>query len=143
MSNKRSFATILWSGFVGTFLEWYDFAIYGFLAPIISPLFFPHHHAITSLLMTYSVFAVGYLARPLGGVLFGRWGDLYGRKSVLMFTILLMAIPSFLMGCLPTYEQIGVLAPVLMILLRCLQGIAAGGESMGAVIFVFNAHFRT
>lgn len=131
--------SLLCACFFGTVLEWYDFAVYGFLAPIIAGLFFPHQQALVSLLLTYSVFAMGYLVRPLGGMFFGILGDRIGRKPTLIITVLLMAIPTVAIGCLPTYQSVGMIAPILLIVLRFLQGLSAGGESIGAIIFVYEA----
>lgn len=123
-------------GIFGNILEWYDFAVFGFLAPVIGTLFFPEDDAMAGLLKTYGVFAVGYLMRPLGGVVFGIIGDKYGRKKALQLSIFMMAIPTVLVGCLPTHEQVGVTATILLILLRLLQGISVGGELIGSVSFL-------
>lgn len=131
-SNKRH----VLAGTVGNILEWYDFAIYGFLAPVISPLFFPDADPIVSLIKTYGVFAAGYLMRPIGGVIFGHIGDRMGRKKALQLSIAMMAIPTVLVGLLPTYAQIGTGAAVLLIGLRLLQGISVGGELIGSMSYL-------
>ena len=124
------------AGVVGNFVEWYEYGVYGYLAYIISQLFFPEGDPAAALLGTYAVFAISFFVRPLGGVLFGRWGDKVGRRTVLAFAILLMSGATFLIGVLPTYATIGFAAPVLLLILRLTQGLAAGGEYVGAVAFV-------
>jgi MHS family proline/betaine transporter-like MFS transporter len=124
------------AGVIGNVLEWYDFALFGFLAPIISPLFFPAESRIASLLATYGVFALGFLMRPVGGILFGHIGDRMGRKKALEWSVLLMALPTTMLGLLPTYAQIGLLAPLLLTLIRMLQGISVGGEFIGSISFL-------
>jgi len=113
---------------IGNTLEWYDFAAYGFLAATFGANFFPLGNHFLSLLASYGVFASGFFTRPLGGVLFGHVGDRVSRRMALLTSVLAMAIPSFMIGLLPTYDSIGVLAPVLLILLRMIQGISVGGE---------------
>jgi MFS family permease len=122
----------------GTVVEWYEFFLYGTAATLVfNKVFFPAsdsaYGAIFAAMLTY---AVGFLARPLGGVVFGHFGDKYGRKKLLQFAILLVGVVTFLMGCLPTLDQIGVWAPVLLVVLRFLQGFAVGGEWGGAVLLV-------
>jgi MHS family proline/betaine transporter-like MFS transporter len=124
------------AGSVGNVLEWYDFALYGYFAPIIAKLFFPAKDELASLLSTFGVFALGFLMRPLGAAIFGFVGDRVGRKKALMLSVILMAIPTTLLGVLPTYVQIGVAAPVLLTLLRLIQGISIGGEFTCSISFV-------
>lgn len=126
---------IVLSSFGGA-LEFYDFIIFVFFAKILSQLFFPAQDSVISLMATFGLFAVGYLMRPLGGILFGHLGDKLGRKKTFVATVILMAIPTFLMGFLPTYQQVGILAPILLIALRMLQGLSVGGEVPGAIVFV-------
>lgn len=121
---------------IGTILEWYDFTLFAFLTPILASLFFPNQNKFTALMLTYAIFAIGFLARPIGAALFGHFGDRFGRKKTLIVSILLMAIPTFLIGLLPTYHEIGLAAPLLLIILRLCQGLSAGGESTGATLFV-------
>jgi MFS family permease len=122
----------------GTVVEWYEFFLYATAATLVfNKVFFSHgtneSTAIIAALLTY---AVGFLARPLGGVVFGHFGDKYGRKKLLQFSLLLVGAVTFLMGCLPTFAQIGYWAPVLLVVLRFLQGFAVGGEWGGAVLLV-------
>lgn len=121
---------------IGNFVEWFDFAVYGFLAVTIAGLFFPPGNASLALLQTFAVFAVSFALRPLGGIFFGILGDRIGRKRVLAFTVLLMAGATTLIGLLPTYASIGLFAPLLLALARCVQGFSAGGEYAGACAFV-------
>lgn len=124
------------AGSVGNVLEWYDFAVYGFLAPAMSPLFFPKEDALSGLINTYGIFAAGYLMRPIGGVLFGHIGDLMGRKKALQWSIAMMAIPTVLVGLLPVHSQAGAMAAVLLVLLRLIQGISVGGELIGSMSYL-------
>lgn len=121
---------------IGNFVEWFDFAVYGFLAVTIASLFFPPGNPTLALLQTFAVFAVSFALRPLGGIVFGILGDRIGRKRVLSITVLLMAGSTTLIGLLPTYTSIGLLAPLLLAVARCLQGFSAGGEYAGACAFV-------
>lgn len=121
---------------VGNFVEWFDFAVYGFLATIIANQFFPSSSVSLGLLKTFGVFAVAFAMRPLGGIFFGILGDKVGRKSILSLTILMMAGATTLIGLLPTHASIGVMAPILLTVLRCLQGFSAGGEYAGSVAYV-------
>ena len=122
---------------LGGALEFYDFVIFVFFASTMGALFFPADMpGWLKLVQTFGIFAAGYLARPLGGIVMAHFGDLSGRKRMFMLSILLMAIPTLLMGLLPTYAQAGVLAPILLLLLRILQGAAIGGEAPGAWVFV-------
>lgn len=121
----------------GTVVEWYDFFIYGTAAALVfGKLFFPSSDPVVSTISAFSVYAVGYLARPLGGIVFGHFGDRIGRRSMLVLTLLLMGFGTFLVGLLPTYDQIGALAPILLIVLRLIQAIGLGGEWGGAVLMV-------
>ncbi|WP_419913737.1 MFS transporter [Hoeflea sp.] len=112
----------------GNALEWYDFCVYGFLAPVIAKLFFPSDDQVTALLSAFSVFAVGYAARPFGSIIFGHIGDRVGRKPALLLSISVMCVSSVALGLLPTYDQIGIAAPVLLTVIRIAQGIAVAGE---------------
>ena len=122
---------------LGGALEFYDFVIYVFFATVMGALFFPADMPEwLKLVQTFGIFAAGYLARPLGGIVMAHFGDLSGRKRMFMLSILLMAVPTLLMGLLPTYATVGVLAPILLLLLRIMQGAAIGGEAPGAWVFV-------
>ena len=132
---KSSDRKIILASMSGNVLEYYDFTIFVFLTPLISPLFFPNEDKVVSLIAGLGTYAVGFFMRPFGGLFFGYIGDTYGRKKALTLSIFMMAIPTALMGCLPTYEQIGILAPLLLICCRLCQGLCAGGEYNGASIF--------
>ncbi|RZI46439.1 MFS transporter [Candidatus Finniella inopinata] len=132
--SKQLARTVITS-MTGNLFEWYDFALFGYFAPIIGKLFFPSFDPISQLLSAYGAFAAGYLARPLGGLFFGYIGDRHGRKKALVLTILFMAVPTALIGVLPTYEHIGGAAPVILILFRLLQGISMGGNYAGSITF--------
>ncbi|MBA2618676.1 MAG: MFS transporter [Rubrobacter sp.] len=121
---------------IGNCVEWYDFAVYGFLAPFIGAAFFASQDPTVQLLSTFAVFAVAFFTRPLGGLFFGPLGDRIGRQKVLATVIILMSISTVLIGLLPGYATIGVAAPILLVLLRCLQGFSAGGEYGGAATFL-------
>ena len=123
-------------GVVGNVLEWYDFAVFGFFAPIIGTNFFPGEDRLAGMINAFGVFAAGYLMRPLGGLVFGFIGDRLGRKRALLISVMMMALPTTLLGCLPTYAQWGVKASVLLVLLRLIQGVSVGGELIGSVSFV-------
>lgn len=124
------------AGMIGNALEWYDFALYGYFAVAIGRHFFPHEDAVAQLLSAFGVFALGYLMRPLGGVLVGHIGDRLSRRAALTFSVAAMTIPTFLIGILPGYATLGVLAPVLLTLLRIVQGLAVGGEYPCAMVFM-------
>jgi MHS family proline/betaine transporter-like MFS transporter len=130
--NKRVIAAAM----IGNILEFYDFTLFIFLSPLISPLFFPSEDKIVSIIFGLGTVAMGYFIRPLGAVIFGYLGDKYGRKHALTLSIMMMAIPTFLIGILPTYESIGVSAACLLITLRLLQGLCTAGEYGGAVVFI-------
>jgi MFS family permease len=134
--TSGDYRTLALSALGGT-LEFYDFVIYVFFAAVMGHVFFPPHSPDWLVqLQTYGIFAAGYLARPLGGIVMAHFGDLQGRKRMFTLSILLMALPTFAMGLLPGYDAVGVWAPVLLLLLRVLQGAAIGGEVPGAWVFV-------
>ncbi len=120
----------------GTLIEWYDFYIFGSLATVISKEFFPQGNPTVALISTLATFATGFIVRPFGAILFGRMGDLVGRKVAFLLTLMLMGASTFAIGLLPTYAQAGVVAPVLLLLLRLVQGLALGGEYGGAATYV-------
>ena len=116
------------AGMSGNLIEWYDFGLYGVLAAMLGKLFFPDEHGFVGLLSVYGVFAAGYIARLAGGTIFGHIGDRFGRRRALLLSAVIMAVATFLVGCLPTYASIGVTAPVLFTIFRLLQGLSVGGE---------------
>ena len=120
----------------GTMIEWYDFYIFGSLASIMAGLFFPKENPTAAFLQTLAIFATGFAVRPFGAIVFGRIGDLVGRKYAFLVTLILMGGATFVIGLLPTYAQVGVLAPLLLVVLRLLQGLALGGEYGGAAVYV-------
>lgn len=123
---------------VGTTIEWYDFLIYATMAGVIfNQYFFPKGDAFVSTMLAYGTFAAGFLIRPFGGLLFGHFGDRIGRKPLLVLTLMIMGVATFLIGLLPTYDQIGIWAPILLLTLRLIQGIALGGEWGGAVLMSY------
>lgn len=133
--NKNDFKTLGLSSLGGT-LEFYDFIIFVYFTTTISSLFFPNDDEFIKNIKTLSIFAVGYLARPLGGIIMAHFGDTVGRKKMFTLSIFLMAFPTLVIGILPTYEQIGYAAPLLLLLMRILQGAAIGGEMPGAWVFI-------
>jgi len=136
VSERRTpLRSAILSGGVGSAVEWFDFGVYGYLAPVIGARFFPAKDPVAAMLSGFAVFCVGYFMRPVGGLLLGRVGDRYGRRSMLMSSVVAMGGASVLIGVLPTYDQVGVLAPVLLVLLRSVQGIAVGGEYTGAMAY--------
>lgn len=135
--QSRQMRKIVTSSVVGTAVEWYDFLIYGAASALVfNKLFFPSVDPAIGTIAAFGTYAVGFLARPLGAAIFGHYGDRLGRKAMLSMTIIIMGLGTFLIGLLPTYEQIGVAAPILLVALRFLQGIGLGGEWGGAVLMV-------
>ena len=127
---------VIWASSAGTMIEWYDFYIFGSLATLMAVKFFPPGNQVIAFLQTLAVFATGFAVRPFGALVFGRIGDLIGRKYAFMVTITIMGLSTFLIGVLPTYDHIGVWAPLILVALRLLQGLALGGEYGGAAVFV-------
>ena len=137
VSKSPSIFKVAGASLAGTTLEFYDHFIYGSAAALVFPrLFFPQADPLTSTLLSFASYGVAFAARPLGGALFGHFGDRFGRKSILIITLLMMGLATFAIGLLPTYASAGVLAPVLLVLLRIVQGLALGGEWGGAAIIV-------
>ena len=134
-SGSFSRRRVVAAGTAGNVVEWYDFALYGYLAPITAGLFFPSSDPSVSLLNTYAVLP-SFLTRPLGGLIFGHIGDRFGRRQLITLSVVMMAVPTFLTGMLPTYASVGILAPVLLTGLRLVQGISAGGEFSGSIILL-------
>src|SRR4029079_8335506 len=133
--DRRTRRRVVAAGIVGNVMEWYDFAIYGFFARTLGSLYFPAEDPRTSLLAAYAVFAVGFFMRPLGAILFGHIGDRVGRGPALLLSVFAIALPPFAMALLPTYEQIGIWASLLMLLCRMMQGLAVGGEYTSSAVF--------
>jgi MHS family shikimate/dehydroshikimate transporter-like MFS transporter len=134
-SESTSIRRVAIASFIGTTIEWYDFFLYGTASALIfGRLFFPNYDPLTGALASFGTYAVGFVARPIGGIVCGHFGDRIGRKSMLVLTLLIMGIATFLIGLLPTYESIGIWAPILLVLLRVAQGFGVGGEWGGAVL---------
>ncbi|WP_328500766.1 MHS family MFS transporter [Streptomyces sp. NBC_00457] len=142
--DTRQLRRVALSGLLGTAVEFYDFLVYGTVAALVfGDLFFPKADPAVGTIAAFGTFAAGYVARPLGGIVFGHFGDRIGRKSMMLLTMALMGCGSFLIGVLPTYDAIGVWAPVLLVTLRVVQGIAIGGEWGGATLMVVEHAERT
>ena len=134
--NRQDYKTLTLAALGGA-LEFYDFIIFVFFATVVGKLFFPADMPEwLRLMQTFGIFAAGYLARPLGGIVMAHFGDLLGRKKMFTLSIFMMAVPTLIMGLLPTYAQIGMWAPILLLLMRVIQGAAIGGEVPGAWVFV-------
>lgn len=133
--TRKEMRTVLLSCIVGTTVEWYDFFLYGVAAGIVfNKLYFPSEDPVVGTLLAFATFAIGFVARPVGGLIFGHIGDRVGRKQTLIMTMLIMGVATFAIGLIPTYDSIGVAAPILLIILRLFQGVAIGGEWGGAVL---------
>lgn len=136
-SDKRDLRKVIAASMIGTTIEWYDFFLYGSAAALVfNKLFFPKSDPLTGAMLAFATYALGFAARPLGGLVFGHYGDRIGRKRLLMLSLMMMGGATVLIGCLPTYGQIGMLAPILLVVLRLVQGFAVGGEWGGAVLIV-------
>ena len=135
-SNQSTFRRLILVGLIGNVMEWYDFAVYGYFAVTIGNLFFPAEEPIVSLIASFGAFAAGFLVRPLGGIIFGRIGDLVGRQRAMLLSVMAMAIPTVLMGCLPTFQMIGLAAPIMLVVLRLVQGLSVGGEYTSSLVFL-------
>ena len=132
---ENSVRRVVLASFIGTTIEWFDFFIYGTAAALVfGQLFFPNESEFAGTMAAYGTFAIGFFARPLGGIIFGHFGDRIGRKAMLVTTLMMMGLATFLIGILPTYETIGIAAPILLVLLRLVQGFGVGGEWGGAVL---------
>lgn len=132
--GKRYTAVV--AGFIGNVVEWYDFALYGYMAGILARLFFPEGNQLAALIATYGVFAAGFIMRPLGSGLFGWLGDTVGRSRTMLISVSMMALPTLLLGCLPVYDDAGLLAPALLVLVRLVQGLSVGGEFSSSVTYL-------
>ena len=136
VTNARSLISVIGASSVGTLIEWYDFYIFGSLATVLATKFFPSENPTAAFLSTLATFAAGFIVRPFGALFFGRLGDLIGRKYTFMVTLLLMGGATYAIGLVPSYESIGFVAPLLVLILRLLQGLALGGEYGGAATYV-------
>ncbi|AMO38330.1 MFS transporter [Thauera humireducens] len=136
--DAKEVRRVVSASLIGATIEWYDFFLYGVVAGIVfNKLYFPTGDPLVSTMLAYGTFAVGFISRPLGGVIFGHFGDKVGRKSMLVLTLMIMGVATVLIGLVPTYDQIGLWAPVLLLILRIAQGIGLGGEWGGAVLMAF------
>ena len=135
-NNAKNIWTVIGASSAGTLIEWYDFYIFGSLATIIAKNFFPQTDPTAALLFTLATFATGFVVRPFGAIVFGRLGDMVGRKYTFLVTILIMGVSTFVVGLLPNYASIGIAAPIILVSLRILQGLALGGEYGGAAVYV-------
>lgn len=143
-TERRALNKVVLASVVGATIEWYDFFLYGIIAGLVfNAQYFPGHDPVINTMLAYATFAVGFVARPLGGVIFGHFGDRVGRKSMLIITLTLMGVATFAMGLLPNYATIGLWAPILLLLLRVVQGLAVGGEWGGAVLMTFESAPRS
>ena len=134
--GQQGIGKVIAASSVGTLIEWYDFYIFGMLAKTISTQFFPEGNATAALLSTLAIFAAGFIIRPFGALFFGRLGDIVGRKYTFLLTLVLMGGSTFLIGLVPSYKTIGIAAPLIVLLLRLIQGLALGGEYGGAATYV-------
>src|SRR5512136_2761001 len=135
MTERPHIRQVVLASFIGTTIEWYDFFLYGTAAALVfNRLFFPTLDPLAGTLSAYGTFAVGFVARPLGGAVFGHYGDRVGRKTVLVWSLVIMGAATALIGLAPTYASIGVWSPALLVVLRSIQGIGVGGEWGGAVL---------
>src|SRR3569833_73796 len=138
IQDKALLKRVVFASQIGATVEWYDFFLYGTVAGIVfSKLYFPTGDVFISTMLAYTTFAVGFIARPLGGVIFGHFGDRIGRKSMLIMTLMIMGIATLLIGLVPTYDQIVIWAPIALLILRVLQGLGLGGEWGGAVLMTY------
>lgn len=136
--NQKDLNMVVYSALIGATIEWYDFFLFGVVAGIVfNQLYFPTHDPYIAILLAYATFATGFISRPLGGIIFGHFGDRIGRKSALVATLMIMGIATFLIALTPTYDQIGMAAPILLLVLRITQGIGLGGEWGGAILMTF------
>src|SRR5919199_115081 len=133
--ETQSLRQVIAASFIGTTIEWYDFFLYGSAAALVfGQLFFPYADPLVGTLASFGIYGVGFVARPIGGIIFGHYGDRVGRKAMLVISLMMMGIATFLIGLLPTADTIGIWAPVLLVVLRTVQGLGVGGEWGGAVL---------
>jgi MHS family proline/betaine transporter-like MFS transporter len=136
---SKSTIKSLISSSIGNILEWYEYTLYAYFATVISALFFPMDNEFVAMILTFATFAIGLAARPIGGIIFGYIGDRYSRRKTLMMSILLMSVPTMCIGLLPTYQTIGIAAPILLVILRIVQGIALGGEFGSSCVYLYES----
>jgi len=136
---SKSTIKSLISSSIGNILEWYEYTLYAYFATVISALFFPMDNEFVAMILTFATFAIGLAARPIGGIIFGYIGDRYSRKKTLMMSVLLMSVPTMCIGLLPTYQTIGIAAPILLVILRIVQGIALGGEFGSSCVYLYES----
>jgi MHS family proline/betaine transporter-like MFS transporter len=136
LSERKALRRAATASFMGNFVEWFDYAAYGYLATVIALTFFPQTDTTTGLLATFAVFALSFIVRPVGGLVWGHFGDKYGRRSALSWSILIMTVSTFCIGIVPGYNHIGLWAPALLLLIRLVQGFSASGEYAGASAFL-------
>jgi len=132
----KSYRSVIINSSIGNILEWYDFGLFTIFSALFSRLFFPVSDARSAMLATFTVFAVGFLCRPIGALIFGYLGDTVGRARTLRLSVLMISLPTLAVGFLPTYHQIGIAAPILLLLIRMWQGISIGGEYSGNLIYL-------
>ena len=138
MSKTNVYRSVI-SSSIGNMLEWYEYTLYAYFANVISNLFFPLENHAVAMTMTFATFAIGLAARPIGGIIFGYLGDRYSRKNTMVFSMLMMSIPTLCIGLLPTYNTIGLAAPIILVILRMFQGIALGGEFGSSCVYLFES----
>jgi len=137
-TTNKDLKKVVCSALIGSTIEWYDFFLYGVVAGIVfNKLYFPTHDPYISILLAYATFAVGFVSRPLGGLIFGHFGDRISRKGALVFTLIIMGVATFLISLTPTYDQIGIAAPIILLILRIFQGFGLGGEWGGAILMAY------
>ena len=133
-ADKNMLKKTVIASIIGNTLEWFEYCLYGQFALIISQTFFPKNNS--AIILTWLIFAAGFITRPMGGVILGAIGDKFGRKSILSFSIIAMSLPTLGIGLLPSYEQIGIIAPILLLIFRCIQGFSMGGEFSSCITYM-------
>ena len=136
VEQKKTLKRVASASFIGNFVEWFDYAAYGFLATVIAVVFFPQSDPLTALMAAYAIFAISFILRPLGGIFWGHVGDKFGRKNALSWSIILMTLATVCIALLPSYQSIGIFAPILLLVFRMIQGFSASGEYAGAANFL-------
>lgn len=136
VEQKKTLKRVASASFIGNFVEWFDYAAYGFLATVIAVVFFPKSDPLTALMAAYAIFAISFILRPLGGIFWGHVGDKFGRKNALSWSIIFMTLATVCIALLPSYQSIGIFAPILLLVFRMIQGFSASGEYAGAANFL-------